>query len=927
MAKKLSLWLIQINCLRRSSRFLTQRLRHGFIFFLIGLLLIPGLISLKAYAHNFQISQTFNSGLELVKKGQQNYQLGQFRQAVQNLRAAIDIYQQQGDRVNQAITLSNLSLAYQQLGEWNEAQNAITKSFQLLNFEPETGVDNLSRQQGSILARALNIYGRLWYQQGQGEMALDSWRKASQIYQQLNQQEGLISSQINQIQALQALGLYQQAQEMVSNIEQVLNKVSLPLQAKGWRTLGELWQTIGELKGSEEMLNQSLFIAQKINSAQEISATSLSLGNHFREQVNLIQQREDISKLDKTNPWQCVTNNVSEKVLFLSQQALAAYDQVSLTSPKSALAVKAQINQLDLLLKTNQIPQAQRVLQDIDISYIPPGQTAIYAQIKLAKNLACLQQKSADSPNITSWKNIENSLRAIIQQARILEDKRALSYALGNLGGFYEYLSLQDNRLDLWPKAQQLTEEALLLAQPSQDPNIAYLWQWQLGRIFARQQETEKALMAYENTVKSLDKIRGDLLTINADVQFSFRDNVEPVYRQFINLILNPSPGQTVNNNKLAEVIDLIDALQLAELENFLRCDLTSITRNQSGIESIKEAALIYPVLLENKFYVLYKLPNQSIKYKVTNIAKKKVENTLIKLRQALGSQENQPIIETSTEVYQWLIKPLENDLEQQSEITTLVFVLDGYLRNIPMAVLYDEKNQEFLVQKKYALALLPTSKLLNLRPSSQQLNVLAAGISEALQVEQREFSEIKAQEELEILKNLVPTNALLNAQFTQNNLRKILEQEDFSVIHLATHGSFSSDPQETYILAYRELLTANELNNLLETENRQGLNELELLVLSACETASGDNRATLGLAGLAVRAGAKSTLASLWLANDDFTIQLIERFYKELTKGVSKAEALHQAQKALVYQEFDGLELLNSPYNWGAYVLVGNWQ
>ena len=98
-------------------------------------------------------------------------------------------------------------------------------------------------------------------------------------------------------------------------------------------------------------------------------------------------------------------------------------------------------------------------------------------------------------------------------------------------------------------------------------------------------------------------------------------------------------------------------------------------------------------------------------------------------------------------------------------------------------------------------------------------------------------------------------------------------------------------------------------------------------MVLSACETASGDNRATLGLAGLAVRAGAKSTLASLWLANDDFTIQLIERFYKELTKGVSKAEALHQAQKALFYQEFDGLELLNSPYNWGAYVLVGNWQ
>ncbi|EAZ88723.1 CHAT domain-containing protein [Crocosphaera chwakensis] len=904
-----------------------SKIRQSLIFFLIGLLFTIAIIPVKVYAHNIQISQTLNSGLELVKQGQQSYQLGQFRDTVENLQQAITIFTQQEDTFNKAITLSNLSLAYQQLGEWEEAKTAINKCFELLAFKPKNSVDNLSKQQALILAPALNIYGRLWYQQGQGELALNSWRKATQVYQKLNKKEGVISSQINQIQALQSLGLYQQAKEMFIIIEQGLNEVSLSLQVKGWRTLGELWQTSGDLQVSETMLNRSLVIAQEMDDAEEMGRTLLSLGNYYREQIDLIQERENKNKVYDTNSWQCFDNNISQEILSLSEQASNAYQQVGFNSINPSLIVKAQINHLDLLLKTNQISQAQQITPTIKVLQLSPGQSSIYAQIKLAKNQACLQQKLAAKPNLSSWDNIETALQTTVQQAKKLDDKRALSYSLGNLGGFYEYLSLEYNQLDFLSQAQQLTQDALLLAQPSQNPDIAYLWQWQLGRIFASQQATEKAIIAYQDTVKTLEQIRGDLLTINTDVQFSFRDNVEPIYRQLVKLILTNSPEQGLKSNKLADIIDLIDALQLAELENFLRCDLTSVATNQSNFDTIQEAALIYPVILEDKFYILYKLPNQSINYKFTEIPQTEVDNTLITLRKALGSQDNQTFIETSQKVYQWLIKPLENDLENSPEVTTLVFVLDGYLRNIPMAVLYDKENQEYLVEKKYALALLPSSKLLNLQRPSQSLNVLAAGISEPLQVEQRNFREIKAQDEIEILKKIAPTDALLNAQFTQNNLRKKLEDNNFSVLHLATHGNFSSDPQETYILAYGELLTPNELNNLLGIETNQGINELDLLVLSACQTASGDNRATLGLAGLAVRAGAKSTLASLWLANDDFTIPLIQRFYEELTKGVSKAEALHQAQKSLVYQEFDGIKLLNSPYNWGAYVLVGSWQ
>jgi len=99
----------------------------------------------------------------------------------------------------------------------------------------------------------------------------------------------------------------------------------------------------------------------------------------------------------------------------------------------------------------------------------------------------------------------------------------------------------------------------------------------------------------------------------------------------------------------------------------------------------------------------------------------------------------------------------------------------------------------------------------------------------------------------------------------------------------------------------------------------------LELLVLSACETAAGDNRSALGLAGVAVRSGARSTVATLWRVDDQATATLISEFYNQLVKanqtGISKAEALRRAQLTILKKpEYQ------SPYYWGAYVLLGNW-
>jgi CHAT domain-containing protein len=96
----------------------------------------------------------------------------------------------------------------------------------------------------------------------------------------------------------------------------------------------------------------------------------------------------------------------------------------------------------------------------------------------------------------------------------------------------------------------------------------------------------------------------------------------------------------------------------------------------------------------------------------------------------------------------------------------------------------------------------------------------------------------------------------------------------------------------------------------------------LELLVLSACQTAVGDRRASLGLAGIAVKSGAKSTIASLWNIQDRSASLLMRQFYQELANNnISKAEALRRAQKTLLADP-----QYESPLFWAPYVLLGNW-
>jgi CHAT domain-containing protein len=282
-------------------------------------------------------------------------------------------------------------------------------------------------------------------------------------------------------------------------------------------------------------------------------------------------------------------------------------------------------------------------------------------------------------------------------------------------------------------------------------------------------------------------------------------------------------------------------------------------------------------------------------------------------LRPTSFTQERLPI---AKQVYDLLLRSAEDKLAA-SGITTLVFVLDGSLRNLPMAALYD--GQKYLIEK-YSIALAPGLQLLQPQPlKRQQLKGLLGGVSEARQG----FSALPAVAlEVNQIESQIPAQVLLDQTFTSTTLQSQLNAAPFPVIHLATHGRFSSKAEDTFILTWDDRINVKQLDTLLRSREQGDLNPIELLVLSACQTATGDRRAALGLAGLAVRSGARSTLATLWSVNDRSTASLMVEFYRELGQpGVTKAQAVRNAQLTLLKQP-----QYEHPYYWAPFILLGNW-
>lgn len=812
-----------------------------------------------------------------LQGGRELYRAGQFAAAIQQWQGVINAG---GDRLQQAVTFSYLALAYQKLGDWPQAEQAIERAIEQVEAAPAD-----SRQ--AVLAQVLNTQGAVLLGMGRSEAALESWQQAERLYGAIGDGEGELGSRINQAQALQSLGLYRRAQTLLAAINTTLQtQPDSPLKVTGLSSLGHVLQVTGNLATSEQLLRQSLAIAQRLGLTDQVAETQFSLANTLRSQ-------------QKTS------------------EALQLYQQVT-TRATAPLTLKAQLNQLGLLIDTQQWTAAQALAIELQpqLANLSPSRDAVYAQVNFVVygirmiDRADHQPEPAIDSNAAPFtpaltiESLAELLATAIQQSRSLPDPRAESYAIGELGALYE-------QTQQWTIAQSLTQQALLLAQSINAADVAYRWQWQLGRLLKQQGGQRTAtIAAYTEALTTLNQIRRDLLATNPEFQFSFREAVEPVYRELVDLLVVPQ----VSPAELEQARSTIESLRLAELENFFRSACLDPVEQVDFIDD--RAAIFYPILLDDRLIVILSLPGQPLRYHTVAVPLMQVEAIASEFRRSLilpytASSDFQPLAQ---QLYEWIVQPVTAALTE-GQIETLVFVQDGILQNIPMAALYD--GQQYLIER-FNIAHTPGLRLFEPRPIAQvALNAVTAGLTEPRHsFESLEFVEL----ELAQIRSKISTEILLNQSFTSTSLSDKLADSPAPIVHIATHGQFSSQLDETFILAWDQPITVDRFNRLLRSRQGQE-NELELLVLSACETAAGDQRAALGLAGVAVQAGARSTLASLWLIDDESTPLLMTEFYQGLKTGQSKAAALRQAQLKLLSGSY------SHPRYWAAFVLLGNWR
>ena len=543
------------------------------------------------------------------------------------------------------------------------------------------------------------------------------------------------------------------------------------------------------------------------------------------------------------------------------------------------------------------IPRLFQQLQEL-----PPSRTSLYSRINFVATL----NKLNNSTQFVSLNDLGKMLAKTVKEARQIEDKQAEAYALKQWGQFYRFTRQ-------FPEAQRLTQQSLDIARQLGAEDIIAQSAWELGRLHKQQNHKKEAIADYTEAVNALQAIRTDLVAVNSDVQFSFSQSVEPVYRELVGLLLEGEPPQ----ENLVQARDLIESLQIAELDNFLREACLDKAQKIDEIDST--ATVVYPIILEDRLAVIYSTPGQPLTYNAINKSHQEVEQTLSQLLASLNPVSDfRDRNRLSKQVYDWLIRPLESQAKLE-QTKTLVFVLDGTLRNIPMSALYD--GQQYLIEK-YAVTLSPGLQLMASQSlKSNNIKALVAGISEA----RSGFSPLPGvkSEVKQISEKVNSSSTLLNDKLTESTLTNKLKKGSTNVVHFATHGQFSSRLDETFLLTWDGQLNIKELSELLRNRQNRKSENIDLLVLSACDTAAGDNRAVLGLAGLAVKSGARSTIASLWPVKDQATVALMNSFYEHLLKPeITKAEALRLAQIETI-QKTDFKE----PFFWSAFVLVGNWQ
>nr|VFK18978.1 MAG: CHAT domain-containing protein [Candidatus Kentron sp. LFY] len=493
------------------------------------------------------------------------------------------------------------------------------------------------------------------------------------------------------------------------------------------------------------------------------------------------------------------------------------------------------------------------------------------------------------------------------------------------------------------------------------------------GVLFTSLGRPLEALKAYRRALSHLKVVHPDLPVTDLKGNSLFQEIIAPLYRKMTDLLLRQAAHAPEEKAQILrrEAQESLDAFRFAELQDYFK-NACAVTREPFTRPSVGTATL-YPILLNNRIELLLGI-GDIIHQASVPVERPRVARSVRKLALSLRVRNGRIVPydhERAIQLYRWLIAPVTKWL-QKNDIDTLIYVPDGVLRILPLVALWDGKR--FLVER-YQVVTAPGLGLIDSNPRpAGPLRAFLAGLSEpgpvvaklpswmttpflrgsnvrqvgtrgtmtmrgvslralgsareSRAMSDHDLSRLKqalalpgVAKEIAAIAGLLPGDRVENETF---HLRAVEEAIGlpYRIVHIASHSVFTGDPERSFVLTYDDLLSINRIATLFQPKAFDKV-PVELLTLSACQTAEGDDRSPLGLIGVAVQSGARSALGALWPVEDSATQELLTAFYTYLqTSGTSKARALQRAQL-----ELQTKEKYRHPLFWAPFILVGNWQ
>jgi CHAT domain-containing protein/Tfp pilus assembly protein PilF len=730
--------------------------------------------------------------------------------------------------------------------------------------------------------------GLKFFQKGNFERAILNYEEAERLFDEKDASIEHLDALIQLSLSYQSLGQYEKALMTLDNALSLTKASDYRIQkAKVLNVLGNVYLSTGRFDKAESYLREGLSIAEKEDNPELPAAGLNNLGNLYAIQQKypdaIAAYKESISYGEKSGNKQLVS------------RTLANYARAYLQDKKYNEAEKL----LDTALKKH--------------TGLINSHDKAYGLVNIGRSYQRIISEQPGSSGDLSL-HAYTAFNEAVKTAQAIEDHRSASYALGYLGQLYEYEKRHQEAL-------KLSRMAVFKSQQAGSHESIYLWQWQTGRILKALGEIDNAVVAYRQTVHSLQNIRQGGASIDCEMcnGTSFRESIKPIFFELSDLLLQQAKGLEDKDkiqSYLVQVRETVELLKTAEIRDYFKDDC--VDAYQAKITSLDtiadDTAVVYIIPFPDRLELLLSFSTGIERFTV-NVGSEEFTDEVRLFRKRLEKRTTRQYMAHAQKLYDWVIRPIEKKLVYR-EVRTLIFVPDGSLRTVPMSALHD--GNQFLI-KKFAVATTMGLTLTDPQPIQREgMDIFLAGLSESVQG----FPPLGyVSAELDGIQDLYSGTMIKDQQFLIPEMERELEETPFSAVHIASHGEFSGDVNNSFLLTWDGKLTMDNLDSFMSV-SRFRKNPVDLLTLSACQTAAGDDRAALGLAGIAIKAGARSALATLWYVNDEASSRLVVEFYKQLKdKSNSKAEALQRAQLQLVNDR-----RYQHPSYWSPFLMIGNW-